>query len=379
MAGGFWTSLVDRVVAQQAALAPRAAATRSSAPSRPDDQDHEPPPGTRLAGPLRLLDRLVSVRGDTVAVTITEQGRPELHLPGEILRPRLRPTRDRVWVLVISTAPTALDLPVDDLVAVDGSDLGPTVVRLTVQLAPDGHRRVLELAAEHHDDLEDQLLRLVDQELTDRVRAAVRTTPLGEDPYAGLARLLAEQWLPRTFVGGALVWHDVVVMGPQPDVGPDPGSEAEGAFTLTLDDDLAGVWRSSVPLDLYGIAGAQVLDHSTVVAVTPGLAAYESSRLQEAFGRHFADPSVRLIAGPADSYAELVETWFTQVDSGSGRLVTVESIDEAVLRVVVAGSGATSSRARQAGVGTPADRKALRRLIPHQHLDFVAGERDAER
>ncbi|MFZ1116333.1 MAG: hypothetical protein WAN44_10980, partial [Propionibacteriaceae bacterium] len=128
---------------------------------------------------------------------------------------------------------------------------------------------------------------------------------------------------------------------------------------------------------LRGIAGAKVANSATVVAVVnrePG--AYEGSRLRETFGDYFEDRSVHFVAAVAASYEDLVRSWFKQVDGSPGRLVWVRSLeDDSVLRVGVDQAlRSAEERARGLSVGSQSDREALRRLVPHERVEFVAAD-----
>ena len=142
-----------------------------------------------------------------------------------------------------------------------------------------------------------------------------------------------------------------------------------------MDARLRRLWADHADAELRGIAGAKANNSSTVVAVPtrePG--AYEGSRLREAFGRFFDDRGVRVVAAVADSYDDLVRAWFKQVDGSPGRLVSVQFVEkEGLLRIAVDSDLRSSAeRANGVSVGTQSDREALRQLLPHQRVEFVA-------
>lgn len=374
MATGFWSSLAQRVVSRSA---------RPGVCTADPGEQADRSTGLRLVGEPQLLNRLVSVRPGTVAVVFRADGL-RLQLPGELLRPRLRPLRDPTWVVVVNTAPVSLEVSIDSLPTLDGFALEAAVIRLTVQLTHDQQERaLLELANEAGTDLESRLLEQVQHEVVRSARAAVGMNRLAHIGAESLTGLLSDHWLPQTFAAGLLVRHDVTVLSVvrpgEPGV-PEPAeapAEDQGAgFALHLDADLARLWREHTGSVLHGISGAQVLSASTVVAVPatePG--AYESSRLQEAFGRYFTDRQVHLITAPASSYPELVRSWFAHVDANPSRLVAVESTRPDLLRITVDPVATTSPSSDQGfGIGSPADRKALRRLIPHERIVFAAAE-----
>ena len=142
-----------------------------------------------------------------------------------------------------------------------------------------------------------------------------------------------------------------------------------------MDARLRRLWSDHADSELRGIAGAKANNSSTVLAVPsrePG--AYEGSRLREAFGRFYDDRGVKVVAAVADSYDDLVRAWFKQVDGSPGRLVSVQFVEkEGLLRIAVDSDLRSSAeRANGVSVGTQSDREALRQLLPHQRVEFVA-------
>lgn len=387
VAAGFWTSLVRRVVSRQTQVRVGQDSPQDAASTGADEE----PGGYRLAGEPQPLDRLATVRPDTLALVLTEGDPPRVQLPGDHLMPSLRPGHAPTQVMVVNTAPVALDVTIDELQTLDGSSLQATTVRITVQLvAEEYHRLLVDLTAEFETDLEARLLGRVQQEVVASARAAVRMNRLADIRRLTLTHLLADRWLPQTLAGGAFVrrhlsvvevgWPDApgsaTATPLEPEVAPEPPAEP---FTLRLDPDLARLWREHAAAELRGISGAQVLTDTSVIAVAssePG--AYESSRLHEAFGRYFHDRHVHLILAPADSYDELVENWFKQVDGSPGRLESVESVAagaEQVLRITVDQSLASTRESEQGvSAGSAADRKALRRLVPHERIEFLPSD-----
>ncbi len=364
MATGFWTALVHRVAMRQ-----------TGAHLSQDVSEAAGDHALRLAGHLQPLDQMVTVRRGTLALVFAGGEPPRLQVPGDHLWPRMRANRNPTQVLVLNTAPVALDISIDELQTLDGVTIQDTLIRVRVQLTDDeGHWALLDLAADFPDDLESELLRRLHQEVLTGARSAVRMNRFDDVRRLTLAGLLAERWLPETFAGGALVRRDLEVIEPAPAVAPEvvdplPPPSGEGSdpgFEVTLDPELARLWHEQATSELHGISGAQVLADCTVIAVptaVPG--AYESSRLQETFSGYYRDRGVHVISAPVGSYADLVRSWFTQVDSSPGRLVSVESTQDQTLRIAVD---------RELDVGSPADRKALRRLVPHHRIEFVAAD-----
>lgn len=357
--------------------------------------------GLRLTGDPQLLDRLVAVRPDTVAVVFADGAAPRLAHPGERLRPRLLPGVNPLRVLVVNTAPISLDVTMAKLTTLDGFEIERTTIRLSVQLVDDNRfAPVQELAAEFGSDLEAHLLRRVENEVVGGVQGAIRMNRLADVRRLTLAGLLESRWLPESFAGGALVRREFTVLGvvwpPEPAARPAvaatpersdrpaaiAGRAAGGArapepkFSLRVDDKLAKIWSEQVGSELHGIAGAQVDHESTVIVVPvsePG--AYESSLAKESFAGHFDDRRVHVVVAVADSYSDLVRIWFKQVDGSPGRLVAVQTRDASVLRVVV--DRALASRQELENglvVGSRADREALRQLVPQGRIAFVAAD-----
>jgi len=146
---------------------------------------------------------------------------------------------------------------------------------------------------------------------------------------------------------------------------------------LSMDVRLRRIWRHHAEPEVRGIAGAKVGNSATVIAVVdrePG--AYEGSRIREAFGNYYEDRNLHFVAAVADSYEDLVRAWFKQVDGSPGRLISVRSFDEdSVLRIGVDQAlRSAEERARGLSVGSQPDREALRRLVPHERVEFVAAD-----
>ena len=368
--------------------------------------------GHRLVSEPELLDRMVSVRPHSVAVMLTRDQPPQLKLPGELIRPSLVSALRPVRVVVVSTAETNLDVTVRNLVSLDGYPVERIKIRLAVQLSDsDRYATLVELVANHAHDLDDYLLGLVRREVTNSVQQAVRNNRLADLQRQTLQRVLEDRWLPRGLAGGVLLRRSFTVLesptqtaaeiswsadedtevlpqraAPQP---PSPFSRPRLALAppiatrprldLTMDARLHRVWRNFTDQELLGIAGAKDRDGATVIAVTSGqLGAYEGSRLEEAFKMHYADGRVRLVSSVADSYDGVIRSWFTQVDNSSGRLISVQSTDDNMaLRVIVDQDRLGGQGAEQdVSVGRQADRQALRALLPHDRVEFVAAGTD---
>jgi hypothetical protein len=397
--GKLWSSLFGRVV------------TDRQSPTAPSDPEKtavkEPALGMKLTGDPHPLDRLVSVQPNTVVVVFEQDSVPRLKFPGEYLTPGLLPSLRPVQVLAVNTAPVELDVTVDHLLTLDGHELERCLVRVTVQLTDrDNYASIAGLAAEYGTELEAYLLQRVETEVAMEMHAAVKMNRLADLRRQTVQQVLADRWLPRSFAGGALVRREfavvevswpkdsaasvqiaqtsasevdktVSVLKPPPAAPSTRTSTALFVTELTMDARLRRIWRRYAEPELRAIAGAKVGNSATVVAVAdrePG--AYEGSRLREAFGIHFEDRNVHFVAAVADSYEDLVRAWFKQVDGSPGRLVSVRSVgDDTILRIGVDHAlRSAEERTRGLSVGTQADREALRQLVPHERVEFVAAD-----
>ena len=398
MVGKLWSSMFGRVV------------TDRQTPTDPSDREknvmEEPALGMKLTGDPHPLDRLVSVQPNTVVVVFEQDNAPRLKLPGEYLTPGLLPSLRPVQVLAVNTAPVALDVTVDHLLTLDGHEIERSLVRVTVQLTDrDKYASVAGLAAEYGTELETYLLQRVETEVAMEMHAAVKMNRLADLRRQTVQQVMAERWLPKTFASGTLVRRDFAVIEvtwpkdsaipaatAQPSststdqasiVKPAPATpiaaKTPAAFVteLTMDAGLRRIWRRYAEPELRAIAGAKVGNSATVVAVVdrePG--AFEGSRLREAFGVYLEDRNMHFVAAVADSYEDLVRAWFKQVDGSPGRLVSVRSVDDdSILRIGVDHAlRSAEERTQGLSVGTQSDREALRRLLPHERVEFMAAD-----
>ena len=399
MVGKLWTSLFGRVVVSDRQL-PTALSEPESGPLE------EPALGMKLTGEPHPLDRMVTVQPNTVAVLFEQDSPPRLKFPGEYLTPGLLPSLRPVQVLAVNTGPVELDVTVDHLVTMDGHDIEKCMVRVTVQLSDrDRYASVAALAAEFGTELEAYLLQRVETDVVMGMHAAVKMNRLPDLRRPTVQQELAERWLPRSFAGGALVRRDFDVRditwpkdgpisvpipqtkspkvepplsAPRPLPVPIPRTApASSVMELSMDVRLRRIWRHHAEPEVRGIAGAKVGNSATVIAVVdrePG--AYEGSRIREAFGNYYEDRNLHVVAAVVDSYEDLVRAWFKQVDGSPGRLISVRSFDEdSVLRIGVDQAlRSAEERARGLSVGSQPDREALRRLVPHERVEFVAAD-----
>ncbi len=417
MAGTLWALALRYLDARRRRPAPTAKdkppLKRPTPLKRPNPQPHpaarsaESALGHRLAGEPELLERMVSVRPNSVAVMLTKDQPPQLKFPGELIRPSLVPALRPVRVVVVSTAETHLDVTVRNLVSLDGYPIERVKIRLAVQFSDnDRYATLVDLVPHHAADLDDYLLGLVQREVTNSLQQAVRNNRLADLNRPTLQRVLEDRWLPRGLAGGVLLRRSFTVLEsvsatttesdgsaddtevlpqrtaaepPSPFSRPRltlaPPIAARPRLDLTMDARLHRVWRDYADEELLGIAGAKESDGATVVAVpTQQLGAYESSRLEEAFKKYYADARIRVVLAVADSYSELVRAWLGQVESPHARLISVQSTDNnATLRIsVVPDRVGGYAAAREVSVGRHADRQALRALLPHERVEFVA-------
>ena len=127
---------------------------------------------------------------------------------------------------------------------------------------------------------------------------------------------------------------------------------------------------------LLGIAGAVVGAEATVVAVCsepPG--DYDLPRLQGAFSELYGERTTCLVVSDADDYESLVFSWLDQVDDDNVNLRAVESLRDGDLLRITLDSPLASPE--QAHPGRPSlngsEVEALRRLLPHRHIEFITG------
>lgn len=352
--------------------------------------------GHRLASEPQLLDRLVVVRPNTVAVVVPSDQPPAVRRPGEKLRPS-PVSGKRSYVVVVSTAVTRLDLTLDYLLVLDRDQpLERVKVRIGVQVSDrDDYAGLIKAELLNHTDLDAYLMGCVERELAKRIRYGMTVNWLADLQPATLERVLAERWVPAAFADGVLVRKSFAVLEiaePEragralhavPSGGPYMPGDSEPTATLppsdldlTMDAGLRRRWSRHVDLPLAGIAGAKVDGRATVIAVSTGEpGAQEHTALRQAYRDYYSDRHVRLVTAVGQTYEDLVRAWFRQIDSWPRRLVAIDSDDEAVLRVDI-DQGRLSAEERAAGVsvGRESDREALERLLPHERIEFVAAD-----
>ena len=101
-------------------------------PDRSSDSDL----GQRLANEPQMLERPVAVQPQTIAVVLPSGQTPQIKRPGEQLRPSLLSGKRPTYVVVVSTAPTRLDLRLDHLQVLSRREpIERVIVRVGVQIA----------------------------------------------------------------------------------------------------------------------------------------------------------------------------------------------------------------------------------------------------
>lgn len=400
-----------------------------------DTEDSATEPQPPFTGRLERLDRLGMVRPGTVVLGFEAGSPPMLKTPGELLIPSWLPFLSGVDVLPVTTEPVDLLVRVKDLQTMDGHPINHVDLEVSVALVEDNeHAVVLTLAQQFGPRLGSHLMREVSKGVESAVRGAVRMNSLHSLRHQSVVQILRDRWMPRAFAGDALTltgfsvrevaWPGASVGNgagrgsqlrtggatgdrPAPAVaapdqhgddqtgepaGKDPAGEGPAGedqsppppqqpskpqqprLELSLDARLARIWRANCPAGLRGIASATAHEEVTVIAVStaePG--AYETSRLTELFGDLLLDRRLCLVIAVADSYEEIVRTWFHRVSS-AGAVVGVEVLGrDDVLRVHLDAPLPTAERARR---GNPSadgsEGQALLQLLPFRTIEFVS-------
>ena len=279
-------------------------------------------------------------------------------------------------------------------------------LKVTVQLADAADfAAVADLAAEFGDTFGMYLMQELQSKIESSVRGAFRMNRLADLRRHTVAAVLEERWVPLAFANGTLVRRGLTVIDvawpvpvapqtvppapaatldhptrterpgqprPAPSVPASRGTELE----LSLDARLRRVWRSGSMVPLLGIAGAVVGSEATVVAVCsepPG--DYDLPRLQGAFSELYGERTTCLVVSNADDYETLVSSWLDQVDDDNVNLRAVESLRDGDLLRITLDSPLASPE--QAHPGRPSlngsEVEALRRLLPHRHIEFITG------
>jgi hypothetical protein len=359
-----------------------------------------------FTGQTRELNRLVRVQPGTVLVVFPPGERPKVRHPGETVLPTWNPFQYASLALPVTTGAVPLTMVVRDLTTLDNHPIEQVTLRVTVQLADAADfAAVADLAAEFGDTFGVYLMQELQSKIESSVRGAFRMNRLADLRRHTVAAVLEERWVPLVFANGTLVrrgltivdvaWPAPVDASPvlpasaathdrssRPDrpgqSRPAPSGPASlgSQLELSLDARLRRVWRSGSMVPLLGIAGAVVGSEATVVAVCsepPG--DYDLPRLQGAFSELYGERTTCLVVSDAVDYETLVSSWLDQVDDDNVNLRAVESLRDGDLLRITLDSPLASPE--QAHPGRPSlngsEVEALRRLLPHRHIEFITG------
>jgi hypothetical protein len=356
-----------------------------------------------FTGQTRELNRLVRVQPGTVLVVFPPGERPKVRHPGETVLPTWNPFQYASLALPVTTGVVPLTMVVSDLTTLDNQPIEHVTLKVTVQLADAADfAAVADLAAEFGDTFGAYLMQELQSKIESSVRGAFRMNRLADLRRHTVAAVLEERWVPLAFANGTLVrrgltivdvaWPAAAPVAPTPapaldrPTRPDRSSRSQpvpavaaplnSQLELSLDARLRRGWRSGSMVPLLGIAGAVVASEATVVAVCsepPG--DYDLPRLQGAFSELYGERTTCLVVSDAVDYESLVSSWLDQVDDDNVNLRAVESLrDGDLLRITVDSPLASPE---QAHPGRPSlngsEVEALRRLLPHRHIEFITG------
>ena len=340
-----------------------------------------------FTGELRPLSRIGTVQPDTVVALMHPGKAVELRYPGDTLMPGWRLFRPPVQVLPVSTVRVPLRAVVSSLTTFDEHAVDEVTLRVSVQLADnDGFAVVLDLIEKHGHRFGTYLMDDLQAKIESAVRGAFRLNTLSVLRRA-LSGILEERWLPPTFADGALVRRSMSVaevrwpvsglgaVGVQPI--PTAAEPTINQFELSMDARLRRLWVAHCPVQLAGIAGAQIDGAATVVAACEQeLGAPDFERLRDAFADLYADPGLVLVVTGVRDYADVVRGWLGQVDDRHVRLLGVDVVRRSdTLRIHL---GSALARPGEADRGRPStygsEAEALRRLLPHRRIEFEAAD-----
>lgn len=362
-----------------------------------------------FTGQTRELNRLVRVQPGTVLVVFPPGERPKVRHPGETVLPTWNPFQYASLALPVTTGLVPLTMVVSDLTTLDNQSIEHVTLRVTVQLLDTGDfAAVADLAAEFGDTFGVYLMQELQAKIESTVRGAFRMNRLADLRRHTVAAVLEERWVPTSFANGTLVRRGLTVVDvawPEPAAAVRAGASAAGdarrddrpvstehpvaprptvghaaasstQLELSLDARLRRVWWSGSMVPVVGIAGAVVGVEATVVAVCSGPPGdYDLPRLQGAFSDLYGQRTTCLVVSDAGNYETLVASWLEQVDDDNVNLRSVESLrDGDLLRITLDRPLASPE---QAHPGRPSlngsEVEALRRLLPHRHIEFTTG------
>lgn len=357
-----------------------------------------------FTGQTRELNRLVRVQPGTVLVVFPPGERPKVRHPGETVLPTWNPFQYASLALPVTTGVVPLTMTVSDLTTLDNVAVEHVTLRILVQLADaENFNAVADLAAEFGDTFGAYLMQELQSKIESSVRGAFRMNRLSDLRRHTVAAVLEDRWIPLSFASGTLVRRGLTVtevawptgLDPAPaplrpataDPAPRTPDRASdlpattpspvaptGQLELSLDARLRRVWWSGSMAPLLGIAGAVVGSDATVVVVCsqrPG--EHEMVRLRGAFAELYGERTTCLVVSDAGDYESLIAAWLEQVDDDNVMLRSVESLrDGDLLRITLDRPLASPE---QAHFGRPSlsgsEVEALRRLLPHRHIEFV--------
>lgn len=344
-----------------------------------------------FTGQTRELNRLVRVQPGTVLVVFPPGERPKVRHPGETVLPTWNPFQYASLALPVTTGVVPLTMTVSDLTTLDNAAVDHVTLKILVQLADaENFAAVADLAAEFGDTFGAYLMQELQAKIESSVRGAFRMNRLADLRRHTVAAVLQDRWIPLSFANGTLVRRGVTVTevgwpaavaaaeAVAPVATPRPKAarpdHSTGQLELSLDARLRRVWWSGSMGSLIGIAGAVIGSDATVVAVSNHRPdEHEMSRLRAAFGELYGERTTCLVVSDAGDYESLVASWLEQVDDDNVVLRSVESVrDDDLLRITLDRPLASPE---QAYYGRPSltgsEVEALRRLLPHRHIEFV--------
>ncbi|MFT4167460.1 MAG: hypothetical protein QM650_19665 [Microlunatus sp.] len=364
-----------------------------------------------FTGQTRELNRLIRVQPGTVLVVFPPGERPKVRHPGETVLPTWNPFQYASLALPVTTGVVPLTMTINELTTLDHHTIDQVTLKLLVQLADvEEFAAVADLAAEFGDTFGTYLLQQLQSKVESSVRGAFRMNRLADLRRHTVAAVLEDRWIPMSFANGTLIrrgltvtdvaWPETAEPAPTPirtesrpglsqsspsprtghptqprPVTPSTGPVA-GQLELSLDARLRRVWWSGSMAPLIGISGATIGAEATVVAVCgepPG--EHELARLRGAFTDLYGERTTCLVVTDARDYESLVASWLEQVDDDNVVLRGVESLrDGDLLRITLDRPLASPEQAHPGWPSqTGSEVEALRRLLPHRHLEFISG------
>lgn len=363
-----------------------------------------------FTGQTRELNRLIRVQPGTVLVVFPPGERPKVRHPGETVLPTWNPFQYASLALPVTTGVVPLTMTINELTTLDHHTIDQVTLKILVQLADvEEFAAVADLAAEFGDTFGAYLLQQLQSKVESSVRGAFRMNRLADLRRHTVAAVLEDRWIPMSFANGTLIRRGLTVTdvawpqaaepaatpdrtesradGSRPAASPRTGPPAQprpaapatgpvlGQLELSLDARLRRVWWSGSMAPLIGISGATVGAEATVVAVCsepPG--EHELVRLRGAFTELYGERTTCLVVSDARDYESLVASWLEQVDDDNVMLRNVESLrDGDLLRITLDRPLASPEQAHPGWPSqTGSEVEALRRLLPHRHLELIS-------